>query len=576
MDSLEPLERKAMQDDCAANTGCEIRAAAASPGSVDHQSCDTSVNISAVDPTATSPSVPKTERFSICTLIKYAIIRLYVDMFASMAMLPLLVVSYLFIRLLQIVRHGHAYYNVTRLKLFIRIWMCIIMASLTLYSGIAGPIIKYYYEHSLHKDAGQSIHMLTLIPVSVYFIIFDIFFLSSFLPTIISFITPELPLDHTESGLHVREAVVEIIDCVLFWWIESEVMNYVPAFKHHKILGLHTQQWIKVSFFVLIGYNVIILSTRMIVYRLRILAENLTPVLDANSIAYILVDRFMSRKYLMYCANGMKHSINFMFSSLMLLLTWVLYFRSHLNETHISKKVLEFGTWTCVSVLFCSVFWLIKTCVLLSWEATIVYDRLNNKLIVGGKQLFYLGIIGRHNHDIFKLLYDDDTSVDQTDNKRSKNKLSSTIELIHSGSKSRNVDGVSESIDKDNDQQKKQPIRGLGTRIYALVYDKLMREGDRDKSESDKVDECANTQRVIDLKDHEDEELRNKMAKVKKLSSKVKKRVKYDLLIEDGHNSTMYGIQQVAHYLLSARETLLNENYISDILLFLKRGSENG
>lgn len=207
---------------------------------------------------------------------------------------------------------------------------------------------------------------------------------------------PYFPLNHIETGCNVREGVVEIIECLTLWWLGgSVVMKYFPTLKNHQSLGVHTWKWIEVSVLVLIGYNVITICTHMIVLSLL---HTKSPLLLTN--VELLSD-------LVYWAIGMKHSINFTLNSILILLTWVLYFGSHLNETPRAKKVLEIGTWTCFSILICSVFSLIKTCVLLSWEAAAVYNRLNSRILGGGKQLYFLGIIGRRNHDSFNLLYVD-------------------------------------------------------------------------------------------------------------------------------------------------------------------------
>lgn len=73
-----------------------------------------------------------------------------------------------------------------------------------------------------------------------------------------------MPLHHTDSGINVKEGVAEIVDCLIFWMAEHEVMKRVPDLEHHTVLGLHTQKWIEVSLFILIAYNVISLSTHLI------------------------------------------------------------------------------------------------------------------------------------------------------------------------------------------------------------------------------------------------------------------------------------------------------------------------
>ncbi|XP_021774199.1 uncharacterized protein LOC110738138 [Chenopodium quinoa] len=327
---------------------------------------------------------------------------------AATVALPLLLVSFLVIRLLQFFSHGDAYDKAVQLMLFIRAWILIDM--------VVFLIILWIFFWVPKNISGLKLLLgLTLADwVNLYYVIFGIYILSCFVSVVTINLLPLVPLDHTESGLILPEAVLEIIDCLIFWLAESEVMKRVSTFKHHKILRLNTQKWIEVSIFVLVAYNVITLCTYMIVWLLRKLVchKILKPGINTKSRQYLIIEKFLRGKYLMYWANGMKRSINFILRSLLLLITWVSYFGSKLNKTTQAKYILDFGTWTCLSLLICSFLWLVKTCVLLSWEACSVYNRLNSKILEGGKQLYFLGIIGRHNYDILNLLYeckDDET-----------------------------------------------------------------------------------------------------------------------------------------------------------------------
>ncbi|XP_056699791.1 mechanosensitive ion channel protein 10 isoform X2 [Spinacia oleracea] len=293
-------------------------------------------------------------------------------------------------------------------------------------------------------------------------------------------------------------------------------MTHVPALNHHKMLGLHTHNWIEVSIFVLIAYNVIYM---MVWFLQEVVCENLDPGIDKKSKRYLLIEKFLRKKHIVYCANGMKHSINFILSSFLLLLTWVLYFGSHLNGTPGAKNVLRFGTWTCVSFLTCSFLWLIKTCVLLSWEARSVYKRLHSRIIEGGKQLYFLGVIGRHDYDIFNLLYEcgkqEVSVVDYVEElKRLRSDLCNTL---------------------------------FPTRAITLDA--------RYQKKSDKVD------------------VRGIGVTVKKLCEKKKKRVQDDLLTQQ--RNTMYCAQLVAGYFFTAKKTLLQEKFTSDIIQKFKNYGED-
>ncbi|KAH9622440.1 hypothetical protein KSS87_007773 [Heliosperma pusillum] len=106
-------------------------------------------------------------------------------------------------------------------------------------------------------------------------------------------------------------------------------------------------------------------------------------------------------KYVVYVAIGIMRSIITILSVLMLLLIWVLYFGKHLNKTFENKRILEIGTWTLVSILICSFLWLIKSCIVLFWEARTVYDRLRSKLEDIGKHLYFLVLLSyTHFHKV--------------------------------------------------------------------------------------------------------------------------------------------------------------------------------
>ncbi|KAH9604093.1 hypothetical protein KSS87_010433 [Heliosperma pusillum] len=201
------------------------------------------------------------------------------------------------------------------------------------------------------------------------------------------------------NGLINAEAASEIFGCLVFWLAEVKVMNSVPTFKQSKIIGIYTQKWIEVCLFVLIGYNVMSCFGQMFVWLLlKIDAEDsrtgkvfsvvLSMVSDARS-----VKGTGNRRYAAYIANGSKRSVNFILSMVMLLLTWVLYFGRHINITSEDERIIQFGTRTLVSLLICSFLWLIKSCILLYWEAHIVYDRLHSKFTDIGKQLYFLVLL---------------------------------------------------------------------------------------------------------------------------------------------------------------------------------------
>lgn len=319
-------------------------------------------------------------------------------------LLPFLMVAFLVTPLLQFILKGDEYYKVTivkdYLRLLITLTMLIILGSLGIFS-----MILLGFPRSKHVIfVGLSITKW----IHTYCVIFGLFYLNYIISIcLMALVVPLLWLNPEKRRIHVYNGLLEIIDCLICLWMVSEVMTHVPAFKTHTILNLYTHKWIEVSLFIIIACNVIILSTHTILWILRkFLREKLDQDSDSNqpTICDAIAELF-NKKYLLYYANGMKLSIDFFFSSLLLLVVWVWYFGSCLGETHRSRYVKEFGTWTCVSLLICSILWVIKTCVLLSWEASSVYERLDSKILDGGNQLYFLGVISRDSYDSFNLLH---------------------------------------------------------------------------------------------------------------------------------------------------------------------------
>ncbi|XP_074263279.1 mechanosensitive ion channel protein 10-like isoform X1 [Silene latifolia] len=200
------------------------------------------------------------------------------------------------------------------------------------------------------------------------------------------------------NGLIDPEATSEAFGCLLFWLAEVVVINSVPTFKQSKIVGIYTQKWIEACLSVLLVSNIISCFAQTIVWLLlRFDADDskskmLRFVLSASGLV-TLEKNSSTLRYAGYVASGIKRSIIFVLSAAMLLLTWQLYIGPHLNITSLDKRIMQFGTWTFVSVLICSFLWLIKSCLLLYWEAYTVYDRLHSKFTDIGKQLYFLALL---------------------------------------------------------------------------------------------------------------------------------------------------------------------------------------
>lgn len=216
----------------------------------------------------------------------------------------------------------------------------------------------------------------------------------------------------------------------------------------------------------------------------------------------------------------MRRGISFVLSSVLLLLIWVSYFRSHLEETAKAKRVLDFGTSTFICLLICSLLWLIKDCVLLAWEANAVYSRLSFDILENGKKLYFLGLLGRHKFDVFNLRY----------------------------------------------------IRGGKEGFFRNVLNLI---GSHDKhlpAKADLDDEDWGPREETQPSDQSSSQ--NK--KTTKLSTPKRSIVRDYLLLPKDRTPNLQDIKQVAEYLLSAKEALSYEKYASDVIDYLKDKNPSG
>ncbi|KAK9666754.1 hypothetical protein RND81_14G208800 [Saponaria officinalis] len=313
-------------------------------------------------------SIPKPVRylFQILLLVCLAPVIYAFVTIVTLAILPLILVAFLVLRLVQFVVRCNVLKKYFPLKVLMRYWILVVALLLLIEVGLFYPIAKFVPGVKLVTIIGLSITMwikLICILVGIYLINLVIWFFTAVI------LAHQMDNGNDKCRNLVVEAVSEIFGCLLFLWAEVVVMNSVPTFKQSKIFGVYTRKWIEVSLFVLIGYDMITLLTHIVV-------------------CYVVI--------------GIKRSIIFILSAVMLLVTWVLYFDDHLNTPE-NKRILQFGTWTLVSFLICSLFWLIKSFILLYWEAHAMYNRLHSKIADIRKQLYFLVILSNfHDLPVFK------------------------------------------------------------------------------------------------------------------------------------------------------------------------------
>ncbi|XP_021769808.1 uncharacterized protein LOC110734054 [Chenopodium quinoa] len=359
---------------------------------------DPEANTTTIQPAYPPPKKCSSSIFILCFVLILILLPLIYSCFLiiALATLPLLLISLLIIRIFQFFKYGKSYKKLTYFKNFIRGWLYINVMMVLLGLWIFFPIAKYV--------PSLKIVLVLDLPftkwVEIISIVCGFYLISYLIYSLTHGLTPMLNV----RSLNFPQAFSEITDGIIIWRAEHEVMKRVPAFKQHKMLGLPIRRWIRVSILVLIGYNLITLFTYIAVLSLRKICQQ-RPKVAESGFWYKLVGKHLHKKYVVYFANGMRLSINFIMSSLLLLGTWVTYLGSRLdmNSTE-AKHIWEFGEWTLLSLFICSFLWSIKTFVLLAWEIHTVYHRLEHRIIPISEQLYFLGILGCHRYDILKLL----------------------------------------------------------------------------------------------------------------------------------------------------------------------------
>ncbi|KAL2940912.1 Mechanosensitive ion channel protein 10 [Bienertia sinuspersici] len=303
----------------------------------------------------------------------------------------IMVLSLILIRIFQLIRWGNDYEKLTQFKLIIRFW-------LYFFAGMSIVGLWMFYALAKYVPFLKQVIVLEM-PLTKWVVLTSVMcglcILSTFLNT----------LAHQAAAMRINrrhslifgQACSEIIDGLILLWAADEVMKRVPSVReHHEILGLSTAKWIKVSVFILIGYNLITLFTRFIALLLEKLSQRRPLTTDTITFKRYVMKNHLRVRYLVYYANGIAVSISFVLSSLLLLLTWIFYFRTHLSGNN-AASIWEYGKWTLVSLFIFSFLWLIKTCVLLAWEAHTIYDRLQDPIISTCEQLYFLIILGTYN-----------------------------------------------------------------------------------------------------------------------------------------------------------------------------------
>ncbi|XP_009362526.1 mechanosensitive ion channel protein 10 [Pyrus x bretschneideri] len=101
-------------------------------------------------------------------------------------------------------------------------------------------------------------------------------------------------------------------------------------------------------------------------------------------IVFLIERNFLLRKKVLYFVHGMKKSVQVSIWLALVLLTWLLVFNRGVERSKTSTKILNYVTWTLVSILVGAFFWLLKTLFLKilasSFHVNTFFDRIQESI----------------------------------------------------------------------------------------------------------------------------------------------------------------------------------------------------
>ncbi|GMH11820.1 hypothetical protein Nepgr_013661 [Nepenthes gracilis] len=138
----------------------------------------------------------------------------------------------------------------------------------------------------------------------------------------------------------------------------------VDGFKGHVLFGLQLWKW-----FLLL---LVIFSGMLVTHWIT------------HAIVFLIEWKFLMKKNIVYFTHGLKSSVEVFIWLSVVLGTWVLLFKPDVDQTSKTRKILDFVTWTIVSLLIGAFLWLIKTILLKilasSFHLNRFFDRIQESM----------------------------------------------------------------------------------------------------------------------------------------------------------------------------------------------------
>ncbi|GAB2221821.1 hypothetical protein Drorol1_Dr00013011 [Drosera rotundifolia] len=179
----------------------------------------------------------------------------------------------------------------------------------------------------------------------------------------------------------IRNRVLLVI---LLWLI---INLSIAGLRKKNVLGSKLWKWTLLIVILLCGYRAISMVSHLCLYFLKLIFKDKKD-----------------KKEILYHAKGLRPSINLVIFSCSLLLIWHFYFRSDhgLKQTSGTDKVFDLGTPTLISLLIFALLWLLRSILLLKWEAHVVYKRFLDRILRAGFQVYFLALMSGKEWEIFR------------------------------------------------------------------------------------------------------------------------------------------------------------------------------
>ncbi|KAL1834527.1 mechanosensitive ion channel protein 10 isoform X2 [Daucus carota subsp. sativus] len=157
-----------------------------------------------------------------------------------------------------------------------------------------------------------------------------------------------------------------LIDWIVFLVILGSLISCltIDKLEHTRIWGLELWKW---SLLVMVTFSGMLFTTWFMHFVVLVIEMN-----------------YLFRKKVLYFVHGLKKSAQVCLWWTLILITWLSLFNNGVHRSATATKVLDYITWTIVSVLICSFLWLFKTLLLKvlasSFHVTTFFDRVQESI----------------------------------------------------------------------------------------------------------------------------------------------------------------------------------------------------